>query len=302
MGHSEKTTNLLLPIITDSDKPTWRGDFNYAMRTLDGKLGSDGASATAALTMAMEAKDSADESAARVLAVETVVEGISDAADRLSDVDSQLTSAIDLANGASTSARNATRDAASALTRVESYDSRITGVESGLTSLGGRVLELEGSPGGGGGGGESIAWAKRARLKVNHVAVSSNERWRTIECNADQLQTDGTGAFSSGGISVPASGIYKVNAVLVANLMNSATDMQIRLGISLRGSDADPVTWIPMHRSDGASTRLYVGTLTDIVNVPAGGTIYLVTLLPNNSSTPLVPDRAGTSLMVERIS
>ena len=84
--------------------------------------------------------------------------------------------------------------------------------------------------------------------------------------------------------------------------MNSPNVMQLRIGISTQGSDGDPVSWVPMHRSDGSATRLYTGTITDLVSVSAGGTIYMVALAPNTSATPIVPSGAGTMLIVERIS
>ena len=300
MGHSEKTTNFQLPIITDSDKPTWRGDFNAAMRILDDKAGGSNTQVSAALALATEAKADASNALGRAIGVESRVESISEAANRLADVDTRLQTTLDTATAAHTTARNAGNDASAALVTATGLENRVAGVEAGQSNLSGRVLDLEGGGGGGGGGG--VSWAKRARLKTNHVAISSNERWRTVECNSDVVQTDGTGGLNRGGIAVPASGVYKVTAALTANLMNSPNDMQLRIGISLQGSDAEPVSWVPMHRSDGSSTRLYTGTITDLVSASAGGTIYMVTLAPNTSATPIAPSGAGTMLIVERIS
>ena len=301
MGHSEKTTNFQLPIITDTDKPTWRGDFNAAMRILDDKAGGSNTQVSAALALATEAKSDASDALGRAIGVESQVAGITEAANRLADVDTVLQTTLDTATAAHTTARNAGNDASAALVTATGLENRVAGVEAGQSNLAGRVLDLEGGGGGGGGGG-GVSWAKRAKLKTNHVGISSNERWRTVECNADVVQTDGTGALNRGGISVPASGVYKVTAALTANLMNSPNDMQLRIGISVQGSDAEPVSWVPMTRSDGATTRLYTGTITDLVSVAAGGTIYLVTLAPNTSATPIVPSSVGTMLIVERIS
>ena len=300
MGHSEKTSNFQLPIITDSDKPTWRGDFNAAMRILDDKAGGSNTQVSAALALATEAKADASDALGRAIGVESRVASISEAADRLADVDTRLQTTLDTATAAHTTARNAGNDASAALVTATGLENRVAGVEAGLSNLSGRVLDLEGGGGGGGGGG--VSWAKRARLKTNHVAISSNERWRTVECSSDVVQTDGTGGLNRGGISVPASGVYRVTAALTANLMNSPNDMQLRIGISLQGSDAEPVSWVPMHRSDGASGRLYTGTITDLVSVSAGGTLFVVTLAPNTSATPIVPNSVGTMLIVERIS
>ena len=46
----------------------------------------------------------------------------------------------------------------------------------------------------------------------------------------------------------------------------------------------------------------YTGTITDLVSVSAGGTLFVVTLAPNTSATPIVPNSTGTMLIVERIS
>ena len=302
MGHSQKTTNFQLPIITDSDKPTWRGDFNAAMRILDEKAGGSNTQISAALALATEAKADASDALGRAIGVESRVASISEAADRLADVDTRLQTTLDTATAAHTTARNAGNDASAALVTATGLENRVAGVEAGVTNLSGRVLNLEGGGGGGPVGGGGVSWAKRARLKANHVGISSNERWRTVECNSDVVQTDGTGGLNRGGISVPASGVYKVTAALTANLMNSPNDMQLRIGISTQGSDGEPMSWVPMHRSDGSSGRLYTGTITDLVSVSAGGTLFLVTLAPNTSATPIVPNSVGTMLIVERIS
>ena len=303
MGHSEKTSNFQLPIITDTDKPTWRGDFNAAMRILDDKAGGSSTQVSAALALATEAKADASDALGRAIGVESRVKSISEAADRLADVDARLQTTLDTATAAHTTARNAGNDASAALVTATGLENRVAGVEDGQSNLSGRVLELEsGSGGGGGGGGGGVSRAKRARLKTSHVAISSNERWRTVECSSDVVQTDGTGGLNGGGISVPVSGVYRVTAALTANLMNSPNDMQLRTGISTQGSNAEPVSWVPMHRSDGSSGRLYTGTITDLVSVSAGGTLYMVTLAPNTSATPIALSGAGTMLIVERIS
>ena len=256
MGHSEKTTNFQLPIITDTDKPTWRGDFNAAMRILDEKAGGTNTQISAALALATEAKSDASDALGRAIGAESQVATVTEVANRLADVDGILQSTMDAATAAQTTARIAGNDASAALTTATGLENRVAGVEAGVTNLSGRVLNLEGGGGGGPVGG-GVGWAKRARLKVNHVAISSNERWRVVECSSDIVQTDGTGALNRGGISVPVSGVYKVTAALTANLMNSPNDLQLRIGVSLQGSDADPVSWVPMNRSDGSSTRLY---------------------------------------------
>ena len=185
MGHSKKTTNFQLPIITDTDKPTWRGDFNAAMHILDEKAGGTNTQISAALALATEAKSDASDALGRAIGAESQVATITEAAKRLADVDARLQSTMDAATAAQTTARIAGNDASAALTTATGLENRVAGVEAGVTNLSGRVLNLEGGGGGGGGAG-GVGWAKRARLKVNHVAISSNERWRVVECNSDK--------------------------------------------------------------------------------------------------------------------
>ena len=39
MGHTNQTVNKQLPQFVDSDKPTWLGDINEAMRKIDAEFG-----------------------------------------------------------------------------------------------------------------------------------------------------------------------------------------------------------------------------------------------------------------------
>ena len=71
MGHSNKTTNVGLPIISDNDKPTWMGDFNFAMYTLDQAVNS-GQKLTEAFT-ALVTKASEDAEFARTEALNAKV-------------------------------------------------------------------------------------------------------------------------------------------------------------------------------------------------------------------------------------
>ena len=115
MGHSEKTTNFQLPIITDTDKPTWRGDFNAAMRILDEKAGGTNTQVSAALALATEAKSDASDALGRAISAESQVATVTEAANRLADVDGILQSTMDAATAAQTTARIAGNDASAAL-------------------------------------------------------------------------------------------------------------------------------------------------------------------------------------------
>lgn len=55
MSHTNETANYKLPQFVDSDQPTWLGDFNGAMETIDSNMGGIGASASAAVSSANNA-------------------------------------------------------------------------------------------------------------------------------------------------------------------------------------------------------------------------------------------------------
>lgn len=55
MSHSSSTTNYNLPIFVNNDQPTWLGDINGAMETIDTEMGKIGASASAAVSSANNA-------------------------------------------------------------------------------------------------------------------------------------------------------------------------------------------------------------------------------------------------------
>lgn len=55
MSHTNETPNYKLPQFVDTDQPTWLGDFNGAMATIDDKMGEIGASASAAVSAANNA-------------------------------------------------------------------------------------------------------------------------------------------------------------------------------------------------------------------------------------------------------
>lgn len=55
MSATNETTNYKLPLFTDSDQPTWLGDFNGAMNKIDTDMNTIGANASTALSAANNA-------------------------------------------------------------------------------------------------------------------------------------------------------------------------------------------------------------------------------------------------------
>lgn len=69
MTATNETTNYKLPLFTDSDQPTWLGDFNGAMSKIDTGITTVGANASTALSAANNAVN-------RVGQVETTIAGV----------------------------------------------------------------------------------------------------------------------------------------------------------------------------------------------------------------------------------
>lgn len=69
MSATKETTNYKLPIFEAADQPTWLGDFNGAMNSIDNAIASVGANASTALSAANNAVN-------RVGQVETTISGI----------------------------------------------------------------------------------------------------------------------------------------------------------------------------------------------------------------------------------
>lgn len=69
MSHSKSTTNYNLPIFVNNDQPTWLGDFNGAMNSIDDAVTSVGTNASTALSAANNAVN-------RVGQVETTIAGV----------------------------------------------------------------------------------------------------------------------------------------------------------------------------------------------------------------------------------
>lgn len=69
MSATNETTNYKLPLFTDTDQPTWLGDFNGAMTKIDADMNTIGANASTALSAANNAVN-------RVGQVETTIAGV----------------------------------------------------------------------------------------------------------------------------------------------------------------------------------------------------------------------------------
>ena len=75
MAATNETTNLHLPVFTPTDKPSWLGDFNGAMNSIDTAVGLNTGEIGGVKTTAEAASDKANANEAKIAEVETKVTG-----------------------------------------------------------------------------------------------------------------------------------------------------------------------------------------------------------------------------------
>lgn len=119
MSATNETTNYKLPLFTDTDQPTWLGDFNGAMNKIDADMNTIGANASTALSAANNVVN-------RIGQAETTISGVQTAANNAVKRIGQVETTI---SGVQTTANNA-------------Y-SLSTANEQGIGTLDGKVAQLE---------------------------------------------------------------------------------------------------------------------------------------------------------------
>lgn len=132
---TNSTPNYQLPLVTDTDKPTWRGDFNQAMSKIDTAL-EENSHATddydARITRAQNTADTAQNIANDNKALFTAmgVNGSSDAAAVRTDIDKAKSDSA----SAVTVAGNAQKEADEAATKADANETKITALSGQLDS------------------------------------------------------------------------------------------------------------------------------------------------------------------------
>lgn len=113
MGHTNETSNYHLPQFVGTDKPTWLGDVNGAMLTIDGAIAGVASDATGAVSVANGAATLATSASEAASAATTTAEAASTAATNAASV---ANTAADTANNAQSTAvlAKSTADTASA--------------------------------------------------------------------------------------------------------------------------------------------------------------------------------------------
>lgn len=92
MSATNETTNYKLPLFTDTDQPTWLGDFNGAMNKIDDDMNTVGANASTALSAANNAVN-------RVGQVENTITGVQNTANNAYAISTANEQDINTLNG-----------------------------------------------------------------------------------------------------------------------------------------------------------------------------------------------------------
>lgn len=154
MGATNKTPKLELPLFIDSDKPSWRGDFNDAMTKLDTGLSSYDTKIDTAQNMAANAQATANTASTKVDGVaETVQNQANDISNNsaaiktnqnsINTLNTRVTTNTDSITGLTTSVNQAITDAANASRDVNQLRSTVEGHSVTITDLSSRMTMAE---------------------------------------------------------------------------------------------------------------------------------------------------------------
>lgn len=135
-GHSGETTNYDLPQFVGTDKPTWLGDFNTAMASIDAGMAENASDITSLGTRVTSAESAASQASTDVASltstVSTLSSNVQSATTTANNAQSTATSALNTANTADGKAdTNATAIATNA-SAISALDTRITANEGDI--------------------------------------------------------------------------------------------------------------------------------------------------------------------------
>ena len=125
-GHTNETDNYDLPQFVGTDKPTWLGDFNTAMASIDSAIAENASDISSLDTRVTSAEGTASQASSDVASLQSTVSSLS----------SSVTSAT-------TTANNAQSTATSALNTANTADGKADTNASAISSLTPRVTQCE---------------------------------------------------------------------------------------------------------------------------------------------------------------
>ena len=130
---TNKTANYELPQFVGTDKPTWLGDFNTAMATIDAGMAKNKSDIES-----MDSRVSSAESTAS-----TASQNVATLTGRVNTLQTNVESATTTANNAQSTATSALTTANSAQSTANTADSKADTNASSITALAGRVSAIE---------------------------------------------------------------------------------------------------------------------------------------------------------------
>lgn len=122
-GHTNETENYDLPQFVGTDKPTWLGDFNTAMSTIDTAVGANATAITSLGTRVTSAEGTASQASSDVATLTSTVNTLS----------GNVTSATTTANNAQSTATSALSTANTADGKADTNATAISGLDTRVT-------------------------------------------------------------------------------------------------------------------------------------------------------------------------
>lgn len=135
-GHSGETTNYDLPQFVGTDKPTWLGDFNTAMASIDAGMAENASDITSLGTRVSSAEAAASQASTDVASltstVSTLSSNVQSATTTANNAQSTASSALNTANTANGKADTNTANIATNTSAISALDTRVTATEGDI--------------------------------------------------------------------------------------------------------------------------------------------------------------------------
>lgn len=138
-GHSGETTNYDLPQFVGTDKPTWLGDFNTAMSTIDTAIAGNASDISSLGTRVSGAESTAQQASSDVAGltstVSTLSTNVSTATTTANNAQATASSALSTANTAQTTATTADGKADTNASAISALDTRVDSCEADIANF-----------------------------------------------------------------------------------------------------------------------------------------------------------------------
>ena len=131
-GHTNSTQNYNLPQFIGSDKPTWLGDVNTAMSTIDTAIGTNASNISSLGTRVTSAEGVASQASTDVATLRGTVNTLSD---NVTTVTTTANNAQSTATSALNTANSANGKADSNATAIAGLDTRMDTAEANITNF-----------------------------------------------------------------------------------------------------------------------------------------------------------------------